>query len=154
MVDPVPAHLRTVTPALVCTPCTDAVTWYERAFGAEEIGPRLDTPDGRVAHTEIRIGDSVVMLGDEWPDAPVRSPHALGGSTATLFLHVDDVDTWWERALDAGAEIVYPLAVQFYGDKAGRVRNPFGHTWALAQHVEDVSAEEMARRMAAMGDDA
>jgi PhnB protein len=152
-VDPVPAHLRTITPHLVCTPCAEAIDFYERAFGAEEVMPRMTGPDGAVGHAEIRIGDSVVMLADEWPDGPVRSPTSLGGTTAALFVYTDDVDALWQRAVDAGAEVVYPLETQFYGDRGGRLRDPFGHTWGLAQHVEDVSDEEMARRMAAFYED-
>ena len=144
-----PEHLQSVTPSLVCTPCADAIDFYKRAFGAEEIEPRMTGPDGMVGHAEIRIGDSVIMLGDEWPDGPTQAPTSLGGSTAALFIYTDDVDTLWKRAIDAGAEEVYPLEMQFYGDKSGRVRDPFGHTWGLGQHVEDVSPEEMERRMAA-----
>ena len=145
----VPAHLRTVTPSIVCTPCADAIEFYKEAFGAEETAPRMTGPDGSVGHAEIRIGDSVIMLGDEWPDGPTQSPTTLGGSTAALFIYTDDVDALWKRAIDAGAEEVFPLELQFYGDKSGRVRDPFGHTWGLGQHVEDVSQEEMERRMAA-----
>ena len=144
-----PAHLRTVTPSIVCTPCADAIEFYKEAFGAEESAPRMTGPDGSVGHAEIRIGDSVIMLGDEWPDGPTQSPTTLGGSTAALFIYTDDVDALWKRAIDAGAEEVFPLELQFYGDKSGRVRDPFGHTWGLGQHVEDVSQEEMERRMAA-----
>ena len=151
---PVPDHLRSVTPAITCSPCADAIDFYVRAFGAEEIGPRMQGPDGTVAHAELRIGDSVVMLGDPWPDGPTQAPTDLGGSTAALFIYTDDVDTLWQQALDAGAEVVFPLELQFYGDRAGRVRDPFGHTWGLSQHVEDVSEEEMERRMAAFYDDA
>lgn len=145
----VPAHLSSVTVSLVCTPCADAIDFYQRAFGAEEIGDRMTGPDGSVGHAEIRIGDSVVMLADEWPDGPTQSPTTLGGSTAALFIYTDDVDTLWEQAIAAGAEELFGLEDQFYGDRSGRVRDPFGHTWGLGQHVEDVSDEEMRRRMAA-----
>lgn len=149
----VPDHLRTVTPSLTVTPCADALDWYVEAFGAEEIAPRMQGPDGLVAHAELRIGDSVIMLGDEWPDGPTQSPRSLGGSTAALFIYVEDVEDLWQRAVAAGAEVVFPLQMQFYGDKGGRLRDPFGHTWGLAEHVEDVSDEEMERRMAAFYDD-
>lgn len=147
-VSPIPAHLSSVTPSLVVTPCADAIEFYKVAFGAEEISPRMTGPDGLVGHAEIKIGNSVIMLGDEWPDGPVQSPTSLGGSTMALFIYTDDVDTMWQKAIDAGAEVVFPLEVQFYGDKGGRVKDPFGHTWGLGQHVEDVSDEEMERRMA------
>ncbi len=150
---PTPGQRRSVTPSLTCTPCAEAIEFYERAFGAEEVGQRMTMPDGIVAHAELRIGDSVVMLGDEWPDGPTRSPATLGGSTAALFIYTDDVDALWERAVAAGAEEVFPLEMQFYGDKAGRVRDPFGHTWGLGQHVDDVSEQEMQRRMAQFADD-
>lgn len=145
----VPAHLSSVTPSLVCTPCAEAIDFYRRAFGAEEVGERMTGPDGSVGHAEIRIGDSVVMLADEWPDGPTQSPRTLGGSTAALFIYTDDVESLWEQAIAAGAEEIFPLADQFYGDRSGRVRDPFGHTWGLGQHIEDVSDEEMRRRMAA-----
>jgi PhnB protein len=149
MVDPVPAHLHSVTPSLTVSPCADAIDFYIRAFGAEETAPRMTGPDGLVAHAEIRIGDSVIMLADDWPDGPTQSPTKLGGSSSALFIYTDDVRSVWDRAVAAGAEVVFPLEQQFYGDLGGRVRDPFGHTWGLGQHVEDVSDEEMERRMAA-----
>ncbi len=139
----------TVTPLLTVTPCADAIEFYERAFGAEEIQPRMTTPDGLVAHAELRFGGSTVMLGDEWPDGPTRAPRNLSGTSGALFIYVDNVDTAWQRAVDAGMEVVYPLELQFYGDKGGRLRDPFGHTWGLAEHVEDIDDEEMLRRMEA-----
>ena len=146
---PVPEHLRSVTPSIVCTPCSDAIDFYERAFGAVEVPPRMTGPDGSIGHAEIRIGDSVIMVADEWPGGPTLAPPTLGGSTVALFIYTDNVDAMWQRALDAGAEVVFPLELQFYGDRSGRLRDPFGHTWGLAQRVEDVDDEEMARRMAA-----
>ncbi len=151
--DPVPDHLHSITPSLVVTPCAEAIEFYKVAFGAEEIGQRMTGPDGLVGHAEISIAGSVVMLGDEWPDGPTKSPRSLGGSTSALFIYTDDVDTLWERALAAGAEVVFPLETQFYGDRSGRVQDPFGHTWGLGQHVEDVSSEEMESRMAAFYED-
>ena len=145
----IPEHLQSVTASLVCTPCVDAIEFYKQAFGAEEIEPRMTGPDGMIGHAEIRIGDSVIMLADEWPGGPTQAPTSLGGSTAALFIYTDDVDTLWKRAIEAGAEEIFPLELQFYGDRSGRVRDPFGHTWGLGQHVEDVSPEEMEHRMAA-----
>lgn len=138
-----------VTPALTITPCGEAIDFYVKALGAEEVGERMTMPDGLVAHAEIRIGDSIIMVGDEWPGGPNMSPRTLNGSTSALFLYFDDVDPAWQRAVDAGMEVIYPLEMQFYGDKGGRLKDPFGHTWGLGQHIEDVDDEEMARRMAA-----
>jgi PhnB protein len=101
---PVPAHLHSVTPAITCTPCAEAIDFYVRAFGAEETTPRMQGPDGMVAHAEIRIGDSVIMLGDEWPDGPTLSPTSLGGSSAALFIYTDDVRAMWDHAIAAGCE--------------------------------------------------
>lgn len=147
-ISPIPEGFRSVTPSLVVSPCGEAISFYEQAFGANEVGPRMTAPDGTVVHAEVEIGGSVVMLGDEWPDAPTASPTTLGGSTAALFIYTDDVDELWNRALSAGAEVVYPLELQFYGDKSGRVIDPFGHTWGLSQRVEDLTPDEMKQRMA------
>lgn len=146
-VSAVPEHLRAVTPSLVVSPCAEAIEFYRRAFGATETAPRMIGPDGLIGHAEISIGGSVIMLADEWPDGPTKAPTTLGGSTAALHIYTDDVDSMWQRALDAGAEVVFPLQDQFYGDRSGRVMDPFGHTWGLGQHVEDVDDEEMERRV-------
>lgn len=153
-VSPIPEGRQSVTTSIVCSPCADAIEFYQRALGAEEIEPRMTGPDGSVGHAEIRIGDTVIMLADEWPGGPTQAPTTLGGSTAALFIYTDDVDALWDRAIAAGAEEVFPLELQFYGDKSGRLRDPFGHTWALSQRVEEVSEEEMERRMAAFYEDA
>jgi PhnB protein len=147
-VDPVPEQYGSVTPSLTVSPCAEAIEFYARAFAAVETAPRMTGPDGRVAHAEIRIGDSIVMLSDESSEAPTRSPRSLGATTAVMFVYTDDVDAMWERAIAAGATEIFPLELQFYGDKGGRIEDPFGHQWGLAQHVEDVSAEEMERRAA------
>ncbi|MDX1621857.1 MAG: VOC family protein [Nitriliruptorales bacterium] len=137
-----------MTPSLVVTPCAEAIDWYVEVFGAQEVGDRMVGPDGSVGHAEVRIGDSVVMLADEWPDFPVRSPRTLGGTTTGLFIYTDDVEELWQRAVDAGAVVGAPLGLQFYGDLAGRIEDPFGHSWGLGQHVEDVDDDETARRAA------
>ena len=147
-VDPVPEQYGSVTPSLTVSPCAEAIEFYARAFAAVETAPRMTGPDGRVAHAEIRIGDRLVMLSDESPEAPTRSPRSLGATTAVMFVYTDDVDAMWERAIAAGATEIFPLELQFYGDKGGRIEDPFGHQWGLAQHVEDVSPEEMERRTA------
>ncbi len=142
-----------VLASLTVTPCAEAIDFYVAAFGAVET-QRMEMPDGLVAHAEIEIEGSRIMLGDEWPDSPTKSPSSLGGaSTATLFIYTDDVEALWQQALDAGAEVVFPLEDQFYGDRAGRVRDPFGHTWGLGQQVEQLSDQQMQERMDGWIDD-
>lgn len=147
-VNPVPEAYGSVTVSLTVSPCADAIEFYKTVFGAEEAMPPMLGPDGKIAHAEIRIGDTIVMLSDEQPDSPTKSPRSAGTTTAVLFLYTDDVDAAWERAIAAGAREIFPLELQFYGDKGGRVEDPFGHQWGLGQHVEDVSPEEMDRRVA------
>jgi len=143
--------VSTVTPRLVVADGAAAIEFYRDAFGAEQIGERFTDPDGRVIHAEIRIGDSVVMITEDAGDASglARSPHSAGGTvSAIMATYWNDVDAAWERAMAAGAEVVYPLADQFYGERGGRLRDPFGQQWMLSQHMEDVSPEEMNRRAA------
>lgn len=148
----VPAHLGTVTARLVVRDGAAAIDFYREAFGAQELGERSTTPDGAIIHAEVRIGDSVVMVTDEGAtgdDSPNRAPESLDGlTTAVMAMYSNDVDAAWERAVGAGAEVIYPLADQFYGDRGGRLRDPFGQQWMMSQHIEDVSAAEMASRMA------
>jgi PhnB protein len=146
MVGPVPEHLRTVTPRLVVGDGVAAINFYARAFGAEELGDRFTAPDGQLIHAEVRIGDSVVMLTGEAGDA--RAPSSSGAVSTILATYWADVDAAWQRAVAAGAEVIYPLADQFYGERGGRLRDPFGHQWMLSQVIEDVSPEEMQRRAA------
>jgi PhnB protein len=141
MVKPIPDHLHTVTPRLAVG--DGAIEFYARAFGAEQLGDVFRGPDGELIHVEIRIGDSVVMLTGESDNA--RMPGS-GPVTAIMATYWEDVDAAWERALAAGAEVIYPLEDQFYGERGGRVRDPFGHHWMLSQVIEDVSHEEMERR--------
>jgi PhnB protein len=144
MVKPIPEHLHTVTPRLA-VPGGAAIDFYVRAFGAEQLGERVTGPEGELIHAEVRIGDSVVMLTGESDAA--RSP-AAGPVTAIMATYWEDVDAAWQRAVDAGAEVIYPLADQFYGERGGRLRDPFGHQWMLSQVIEEVSPEELARREA------
>jgi PhnB protein len=147
-VRPVPEHLHTVTPRLVVGDGAAASVFYVRALAASEIGERFSDPEGRVIHAEVRIGDSVVMITEESSDAtPAKSPQSLSGiATAIMATYWEDVDDAWERALIAGAEVIYPLADQFYGERGGRLRDPFGHQWMLSQRIEELSRQEMARR--------
>jgi PhnB protein len=149
-VDPVPEHLRTVTPRLIVRDGAEAIKFYGEAFGAEEIAERFTGPGGEVIHAEIRIGDSVVMITEDAVDGPARSPERLGGMVSCIMaLYWENVDAAWERAVGAGAEVMYPLENQFYGERGGRLRDPFGQQWMMSQHIEDVSPQEMSRRAAA-----
>src|SRR4051812_5400661 len=150
---PVPAGYHTITPYISVKGAAQALDFYKQAFGAEEI-MRMPMPGGRIGHAEIRIGDSHVMLADEFPDMPdavTKSPQTLGGSTFGLHLYMDDVDAKFKKAIDAGAKVKRPVADQFYGDRSGTLEDPFGHVWTIATHVEDVSPEEMKKRMSALG---
>jgi PhnB protein len=147
-VKPIPDGYHAVTPYLSVKDARAALAFYARAFGAKELF-RLDQPDGRVGHAEIQIGDSRVMLADEFPEIGSRSPVSLGGTPVSLVLYVPDVDAVVKRAVEAGAKLSRPVANQFYGDRTGGVTDPFGHVWFVATHVEDVPPEEMARRHAA-----
>jgi PhnB protein len=146
----VPEHLHTVTPRLVVRDGAAAIDFYREAFGAVELGERFTSPTGQLIHAELRIGDSVVMISDESEDgAPARAPESLGGAvSAIMATYWEDVDAVWSRAVAAGAEVLYPLADQFYGDRAGRLRDPFGQQWMLSRRLEEISAEEMHRRAA------
>jgi PhnB protein len=149
-VEPVPEGLPTVVTRLVFDDATSAIAFYRDAFGATVPTEPYTAPDGKVVHSEVRIGDSVVYMTDEGDDRNGVAPSSVGGSvTAVMALNVLDVDALWERAVAAGCEVVYPLADQFYGDRAGRLRDPFGHQWMLSTHIEDVDRDEMDRRMQA-----
>jgi PhnB protein len=148
-VDPVPPQLQSLTPSLVLSDCAAAIDWYVEVFGAEEIPPRMTGPDGKVGHAELRIRGSAIMLGDEWPGGATPSPATAGVTTVALFLYAEDAREIWDRAVAAGAEVIFPYELQFYGDEGGRIRDPWGHQWGIARHVEDISDEEMERRMAA-----
>jgi PhnB protein len=153
-VSPVPGHLHTVTPRLVVADGAAAIAFYARALGAEELGDRFTGPDGELIHAEIRIGDSVVMITEDSVDGPVSSPGRLDGMvTCVMSTYWENVDAAWERAVSAGAEVIYPLEDQFYGERGGRLRDPFGQQWMMSQHIEDVPADEMARRAAAFFND-
>ena len=152
-VKPVPEGYHTVTPYLAVDDAAAAIDYYKKAFGATE-RVRMDTPDGRIGHAELKIGDSLVMLADPFPEASTRPPSELGGTTGSVFLYVEDVDAVVKRAVDAGATVTMEVADQFWGDRFGTVTDPFGQVWSVATHVEDVPPEEMAERakaaMAAM----
>jgi PhnB protein len=144
-VQPIPEGYHTVTPFLSVEDASEAIEFYTRAFGARERS-RMPGPDGKIAHAELEIGDSVIMLADPFPGSAFRSPSALGGTSMGLFLYVEDVDAFVQRAVDAGATVTMPVQDQFWGDRFGGVADPFGHQWQVATHTEDVPPEEMAER--------
>ena len=148
-VKPIPDGYHSVTPYLVVNGAAKALDYYKQAFGAEE-RLRLPTPDGRIAHAEIEIGDSVVMLADEFPQMGAKSPQTIGGTPVGICLYVKDVDAVFKQAIAAGGKQEKPLQNQFYGDRSGTLVDPFGHKWTVATHIEDVPPEELGRRMAAM----
>ncbi len=141
----VPEGYHTATPHLVVKDAENAIQFYEQAFGAKEV-MRLTTADGKVAHAEIVIGDSTLMLADEFPDWGNLSPESLGGSPVRIHLYVEDVDAVARRAAAAGAKVLIPVDDQFYGDRAGRLADPFGHLWVVATRVQEMSPEEMQLR--------
>ncbi len=129
-----------------------AIAFYKKAFGAKDVEKPLLFPDGSVAHAQLSIGDSRLMMADESAMTPTKSPETLSGSTAGINLYVADADAVFKRALAAGAKVIFPLADQFYGDRSGRVMDPFGHHWIVSTHLEDVPMAEMKKRMAKLSD--
>jgi PhnB protein len=149
---PIPEGYHTATPYLAVDDAAEAIEYYTKAFGAKE-RVRMETPDGKIGHAELEIGDSLVMLADPFPQSSTRPPKELGGTSVSVFLYVQDVDTFVKQAVDAGATVSMEVADQFWGDRFGSVTDPFGHLWSIATHVEDVPPEEMAERAkAAMAD--
>ena len=140
---------HSVTPYLIVNGAAEALDFYKRAFNAQEV-MRMPGPGGKIMHAEIQVGDSRIMLSDECPEMDARSPQTLGGSPVTLMIYVEDVDGLTAQAIAAGAKVRRPVQNQFYGDRSGLVNDPFGHSWMLATHIEDVSPEEIGKRMAAM----
>lgn len=149
-VNPVPEGMHTVTPHLVCAGATEAIEFYKKAFNAVE-GGRLPGPNGRLMHAWIRIEGSAVMLVDEMPEWGALGPKSLKGSPVTIHLYVENVDAFVKRAVAAGAKITMPVADQFWGDRYGKLEDPFGHHWSVATHIRDVSEEEMHQAMQKMG---
>ena len=145
-VKPIPEGYRTITPYLVVDDARAAIEFYRRAFGAKEV-MKMDGPGGKISHAELKLGDSMIMLSDEMPGTGTRAPKSLGGTTAGVFLYVENADTTFQQAVAAGAKVDTPLADMFWGDRYGKLTDPFGHSWSLATHKEDVSQEEMGRRM-------
>jgi len=147
-VRPIPDGHPTVIPYLCVDDAAAAIEFYASVLGATE-RTRMAQPDGRIGHAELAIGDSVIMLSDEYPEMGIMGPKRLGGTPVTLSVYVPDVDATYRRALGAGATSVRAVEDQFYGDRSGQFLDPFGHRWSVATHIEDVPPEEMARRAAA-----
>jgi PhnB protein len=147
----VPDGMRTLTPYIVLNDAKKGIEFYQKAFGAEEKS-RMPSPDGRIMHADIQIGDSRLMLSSEFPEmgGTCVSPKTLRGVTGSILIYTEDVDALFKRAIEAGAEVISPPADMFWGDRFGKVRDPFGHEWQLATHIEDVTPEETLRRMSAM----
>ena len=150
-VKPIPDGYPQITPYLIVDGAGAAIEFYGKVLGTTE-RMRMPGPDGKVGHAELQLGDSVIMLADEFPDMGSPSPKSVGGTPVTIMVYVEDVDSVFDRAISAGATSLRPVENQFYGDRAGSFEDPFGHKWFVATHVEDVSPEEMDRRAAeAMG---
>jgi PhnB protein len=148
-VSPIPEGYYSVTPYLIIKGAAQAIDFYKKALGAKEL-MRFPDPSGRIGHAEIKIGNSMVMLADEFPEMNVRGPQSLGGTSVGMCVYVPDADAVFNQAVAAGATVERPMQDQFYGDRAGTIVDPFGHKWTIATHKEDVSLQEMTRRMAAM----
>ncbi len=144
----IPKGYHAITPSLIVKDPAEAIDFYKTIFGAKEV-ERLEMPDGSIAHAEVLIGDSRIMLSPESAQWGNKSPQTLGGSPVTVHLYVRDVDKVVSRAIDAGAKILIPVADQFYGDRSGRIADPFGHIWIISTHKEDLSKREVKKRMAA-----
>ena len=148
-VKPIPEGMHTVTPHLVCAGAAAAIEFYQKAFGATELS-RVPGTDGKLMHASVRIGDSAVMLNEEMPEWGAFGPKSLKGSAVTIHLYVENADAVFEQAVAAGAKVTMPLADMFWGDRYGKVEDPFGHQWSIGTHVRDVSPEEMQKAMEQM----
>ncbi len=145
-VRPIPEGYHTVTPYLTVQNASRAIDFYTKALGAKEL-MRMDAPNGKIGHAELKIGDSIIMLADEMPGSGTRSPQSLGGTTGGIFLYVENVDSFYDKAVAAGAKADMKPQNMFWGDRFGRFTDPFGHSWSVATHVEDVAPQEMQKRM-------
>lgn len=146
-VQPIPEGYYSITPYLSIKGAAEALDFYQKAFGASEIA-RMPGPDGLIGHAEMKIGNSIIMMADELPAMGNKGPKTLGGSPISLMLYVENVDSFVDRAVKAGAVLTRPIKNEFYGDRVGAIEDPFGYTWHIATHVEDISMEEMKKRAA------
>jgi PhnB protein len=144
-VKPIPEGFHSITPSLIVRDAAKAIDFYKRALGAQEL-VRMPSPDGKIMHAELKIGDSIIFLSDEMPQSPAKSPQSLGGVTGVLNLYVEDVDKRFQQAVDAGARVSMPVADQFWGDRYGSLVDPFGYTWGIGTHKEDLTPQQMDER--------
>lgn len=143
-IDKIPKGYHSITPVLIVKNGDEAIEFYKNGFGVEE-RCRMKAPDGRVAHAELKLGDSVFMLSDEYPEMKCLSPKTIGGSPVSMYVYVDDVDSIFNKAISAGGKVLDPVKDQFWGDRQGRLEDPFGHLWSIATHKKDLSEEEMKK---------
>jgi PhnB protein len=143
-VKPIPEGYHTITPHLIVKNGAQAIEFYKKAFGAEELF-RMNTPDGNVGHAQLKIGDSLFMLADEFPQMGALSPESIGGSPVSMYVYVEDVDTVFNQAVSAGATVVNPVMDMFYGDRWGHLKDPFGHFWSIATHKKDLTPDELKK---------
>ena len=141
---PIPEGYHSITPALIVKDGIEAIDFYKKAFGAEE-RYRMEAPNGKLGHAELKIGDSVFMLADEFPEMKCLSPKSIGGSPVSMYLYVADVDTVFNRAVSAGSKVLDPVKDQFWGDRHGRLEDPFGHVWSISTHQKDLSPDELKK---------
>jgi len=143
-IEKIPKDYHSITPVLIVNNGDEAIEFYKKGFGVKE-RYRMKGPDGRVAHAELKLGDSVFMLSDEYPEMECHSPKTIGGSPVSMYVYVDDVDSVFNKAISAGAKALDPVKDQFWGDRHGRLEDPFGHLWSIATHKKDLSEEEMKK---------
>jgi PhnB protein len=141
---PIPKGFHTVTPSLVVRNAAQAIEFYKKALGAEEL-MRMATPTGKIGHAELKIGDSIIFVTDESPEMGTKSPQTLGGTAASLYLYVEDVDKAFQRAIEAGGKTAMPVADMFWGDRFGSIADPYGHTWGLSTHTQDLTEQEIEK---------
>jgi PhnB protein len=141
---PIPKGFHTVTPSLVVRNAAQAIEFYKKALGAEEL-MRMATPTGKIGHAELKIGDSIIFVTDESPEMGTKSPQTLGGTAASLYLYVEDVDKAFQRANEAGGKTAMPVADMFWGDRFGSIADPYGHTWGLSTHTQDLTEQEIEK---------
>ena len=145
---PIPDGYHSVTPYLIIDGAAAALDFYKKAFGATELF-RMDVPGGKIGHAEMKIGDSPIMLADEYPDMGYRGPRSIGGTPVSIMIYVEDADRIFNQAIGAGAKVQQPMKDQFYGDRSGTLEDPYGHVWTVATHKEDLTPEEIGKRAAA-----